>query len=91
MTVLPGLSAITVFGEQATPGRGGIIAVLFVAIFAAWLEKRLRKVIPVALDLFVTPTLVLLISGFLAIFIVWIQSHFWQLLSHCCLWAFYRV
>jgi PTS system sucrose-specific IIC component len=67
---MPGLSAITVFGEQATPGRGGIIAVLFVAIFAAWLEKRLRKVIPVALDLFVTPTLVLLISGFLAIFIL---------------------
>lgn len=67
---MPDLAKLSIFGEHAVPGRGGIIAVLFVSIFAAWLEKRLRKVIPVALDLFVTPTLVLLISGFLAIFIL---------------------
>lgn len=67
---MPDLAKLSIFGEHAVPGRGGIIAVLFVSIFAAWLEKRLRKVIPVSLDLFVTPTLVLLISGFLAIFIL---------------------
>jgi PTS system sucrose-specific IIC component len=67
---MPDLAKLTIFGEHAVPGRGGIIAVLFVCIFAAWLEKRLRKIIPVSLDLFVTPTLVLLISGFLAIFIL---------------------
>ncbi len=67
---MPELANITVFGEHATPGRGGIIAVLFVAIFAAFLEKKLRKIIPVTFDLFLTPTLVLLISGFLAIFIL---------------------
>lgn len=67
---MPDLAKLTIFGEHAVPGRGGIIAVLFVCIFASWLEKRLRKIIPVSLDLFVTPTLVLLISGFLAIFIL---------------------
>lgn len=65
---MPDLVKITIFGEAAIPGRGGIIAVLFVAILAAYLEKYLRKIIPTALDLLVTPTLVLLISGFLAIF-----------------------
>lgn len=67
---MPDLSKVIIFGEHAVSGRGGIIAVLFVTIFAAWLEKRLRKVIPVSLDLFITPTLVLIISGFLALFIL---------------------
>jgi len=67
---MPDLGKITVFGEQAIPGRGGIIAVLLVVILAAYLERYLRKVIPSSLDLFVTPTLVLLISSFLAIFIL---------------------
>lgn len=65
---MPDLAKITIFGEAAIPGRGGIIAVLFVAILAAYIEKYLRKIVPTALDLLVTPTLVLLISGFLAIF-----------------------
>lgn len=67
---MPDLAKITIFGEAAIPGRGGIIAVLFVAILAAYLERYLRKIIPTALDLLVTPTLVLLISGFLAIFLL---------------------
>lgn len=67
---MPDLAKLTVFGEAAIPGRGGIIAVLFVAIFAAYLERYLRKIIPVALDLLVTPTLVLLISGILAVFLL---------------------
>lgn len=65
---MPDLSKITILGEAAIPGRGGIIAVLFVAILAAYVERGLRKIIPSALDLLLTPTLVLLISGFAAIF-----------------------
>lgn len=64
---MPDLAKITIMNEAAIPGRGGIIAVLFVAIFASQIEKFLRKIIPTALDLLVTPTLVLLISGFMAI------------------------
>lgn len=67
---MPELANITVFNVPAIPGRGGVIAVLLVSFFAAHLEQRFRKIIPVALDLFLTPTLVLLISGFLAIFIL---------------------
>ncbi|MDD3266319.1 MAG: PTS transporter subunit EIIC [Burkholderiales bacterium] len=65
---MPDLAKITIFGEAAIPGRGGIIAVLFVAILAAYIERYLRKIIPTALDLLLTPTLVLLMSGFAAIF-----------------------
>lgn len=67
---MPDLGKITILGEAATPGRGGIIAVLFVAIFASWLEQWLRKIIPMALDLFITPLSVLIISGFLALFVL---------------------
>ena len=67
---MPDLAKLTIFGDVAVPGRGGIIAVLFVAILAAYLEKWLRKIIPSALDLLLTPTLVLLLSGFTAIFLL---------------------
>ena len=67
---MPDLGKITIFGEHATPGRGGIIAVLLVAIFGAYLERKIRKIMPIALDLFLTPVVVLLITGFLALFIL---------------------
>lgn len=64
----PALSSITLFDQQLLPGRGGIIAVLLVVAFSSWLEKRLRKIIPEILDLFMTPLLVILISTIVAIF-----------------------
>lgn len=67
---MPDLANITVFGEHAIPGRGGIIAVLLVSILATYLERKIRKIMPISLDLFLTPLLVLLISGFIAIFIL---------------------
>lgn len=67
---MPELANISILGENGVPGRGGIIAVLFVAISAAYLERWLRKIIPSALDLFLTPLLVLIVSGILAIFIL---------------------
>ena len=66
----PGLAAISFEGFELAPGRGGIIAVLLVSIFAAWLEKKLHQIIPEILDLFLTPLLVLLIAGFVAIFLL---------------------
>lgn len=67
---MPGLADIVIFGEHAVPGRGGVIAVLFVAIFAAYLERKIRKIIPSSLDLFLTPFFVLLISGILAVYVL---------------------
>ena len=52
------------------PGRGGIIAVLLVAILGAKLETWLRDRVPEMLDLLVTPLLVILIAGFAALLIL---------------------
>jgi len=63
----PGLSNITLFGSKLLPGRGGIIAVILVVIFAAYLEKWLHKTVPVMLDLFLTPFLTIGISTLIAL------------------------
>ena len=64
----PSLSDISLFGQNLVPGRGGIIAVLLVVAFSSWLEKKLRKIVPETLDLFLTPLLVILISTFVAVY-----------------------
>lgn len=63
----PGLSGISLFGNALVPGRGGVIAVLLIALFGAYLERFLHKIIPDVLDLFLTPLLTILISSFIAI------------------------
>lgn len=64
----PSLSDISLFGQNLVPGRGGIVAVLLVVAFSSWLEKKLRKIVPDTLDLFLTPLLVILISTFVAVY-----------------------
>lgn len=66
----PGLSNITLFDAPLIPGRGGIISVIIVAAFAAYVEKYLHKFIPIMFDLFLTPLVTVLISGAAAIFIL---------------------
>ena len=66
----PALTNIHLWEEQLIPGRGGIIAVLMVTIFGAWLENKLHKIMPEILDFFITPLLVILIAGFAAILIL---------------------
>lgn len=63
----PGLSSVTLFDTSLMPGRGGIIAVLLIAFFAATLEKRLHRIVPDMFDLFLTPLLVVVISTAVAI------------------------
>ena len=66
----PLLSYITLYDQALVPGRGGIIAVLLVAILGAKLETWLRDRVPEMLDLLVTPLLVILIAGFAALLIL---------------------
>ena len=66
----PALADINLTGENLLPGRGGIISVVLVAAFAAWLEKKLHKIIPEMFDLFLTPLVTVLIAGMAAIFIL---------------------
>lgn len=64
------LSGIVLFGNELTPGRGGIISVILVVLLACFIEKSLRKVVPDVLDLFVTPLLTLTISALVALLIL---------------------
>lgn len=66
----PSLANVQLAGKALVPGRGGIIAVLLVVAFSSWLERQVRKYIPEILDLFLTPLITVLISGFAAIFIL---------------------
>jgi sucrose PTS system EIIBCA or EIIBC component len=64
----PAMANIQIAGKALVPARGGIIAVLLVVAMSSWLEKKIRKIVPEMLDLFVTPLLTILISGFVAIY-----------------------
>ena len=66
----PGLSSIAFGDLQLLPGRGGVIAVIFVAAFAAWLEKKLHRVIPEMFDLFLTPFCTVVLSACMAAFLL---------------------
>lgn len=66
----PSLNDIMLQDEALMPGRGGIIAVLLVTAFGAWLERQLKKIVPDMLDLLLTPLLTILIAGFAALFIL---------------------
>ncbi|WP_171965267.1 PTS transporter subunit EIIC [Cronobacter sakazakii] len=63
----PQLAQITLFGEQLQPGRGGVIAVLLVVMLMCWLEKKLRNLLPVSVELILNPLLTTLITGTIAI------------------------
>lgn len=66
----PMLANIQLFNSHLVPGRGGIIAVLLVAILGAWLENKLKKIIPEMFNLFLVPLIVLLLGGFTAILLL---------------------
>jgi sucrose PTS system EIIBCA or EIIBC component len=66
----PNLANVTLFGKALVPGRGGIIAVLIVVAFSSWLERKIRKIVPEVLDLFITPLLVVVIAGFAALIVL---------------------
>ena len=65
----PGLAGLTLYGQPLTPGRGGVVAVLLAAALGALLEKKIRRMVPEALDLFLTPFLVLGIMAFATLFV----------------------
>jgi PTS system sucrose-specific IIC component len=65
----PKLAKIVIGGENLVPEAGGIIAVLIAVILGAWIEKKLRKVMPSVIDLIATPTIVLLVVGLSSLYI----------------------
>lgn len=67
----PELPLTNIFtGGALAPGQGGIIGVILAVFILATIEKQLRKVVPDAIDIIVTPTVALLVTGLLTIFII---------------------
>ncbi|WP_411079736.1 PTS transporter subunit EIIC [Streptomyces sp. cmx-18-6] len=66
--VFPGVANIDAFGQTLAPGQGGVLGALGAAVLAVYVEKWCRRWVPEALDVLVTPTLTVLISGLATIF-----------------------
>ncbi|WP_071131655.1 PTS transporter subunit EIIC [Enterococcus timonensis] len=66
-------------GGNLSAGQGGVIGVVLAVFILSLVEKNLKKVIPNAIDIIVTPTISLLVVGLLTIFIImpiagWVSS-----------------
>ncbi|MGW9372696.1 PTS transporter subunit EIIC [Streptomyces xanthophaeus] len=66
--VFPGVAKIDAFGQPLSPGQGGVLGALAAALLAVQVEKWCRKWVPEALDVLVTPTLTVLVSGLVTLF-----------------------
>ncbi|GAA2644309.1 MULTISPECIES: PTS transporter subunit EIIC [Streptomyces] len=66
--VFPGVAKIDAFGLELKPGQGGVLGALAAALLAVHVEKWCRRWVPEALDVLVTPTLTVLISGLVTLF-----------------------
>lgn len=66
--VFAGVSDVSAFGEKLAPGQGGVLGALFAALLAVHVEKWCRRWVPEAIDVLVTPTVTVLISGLVTLF-----------------------
>lgn len=66
----PALANVTFSETPLVPGRGGVISVVLAAALGAWLEKRLHRLVPELLDLFLTPLFTVLVAGAATIFVL---------------------
>ncbi|MEU4081317.1 PTS alpha-glucoside transporter subunit IIA [Streptomyces venezuelae] len=66
--VFPGVAKIDAFGQTLSPGQGGVLGAVGAAVLAVYVEKWCRRWVPESLDVLVTPTLTVLISGLVTIF-----------------------
>ncbi|WP_019549553.1 PTS transporter subunit EIIC [Streptomyces sulphureus] len=66
--VFPGVTDVSAFGHKLAPGQGGVLGALFAALLSVQVEKYTRRWVPEALDVLVTPTLTVLVSGLVTLF-----------------------
>ncbi|MFJ8664280.1 PTS transporter subunit EIIC [Streptomyces sp. NPDC093600] len=66
--VFPGVAKIDAFGQTLSPGQGGVLGALGAAVLAVYVERWCRRWVPEALDVLVTPTLTVLVSGLVTLF-----------------------
>jgi len=68
--IFPDIAKITLFGAPLVPGRGGLLGVLLVVWFMCLIERSIRKHMPNALDIILTPPLTVIVTGFATYFIL---------------------
>jgi sucrose PTS system EIIBCA or EIIBC component len=68
ITVFPGVADIDAFGQKLAAGQGGVLGALGAAALAVHVEKLCRRWVPEALDVLVTPTLTVLVSGLVTVY-----------------------
>ncbi|WP_030221854.1 PTS transporter subunit EIIC [Streptomyces bikiniensis] len=68
IVVFPGVAKVDAFGQTLSPGQGGVLGALGAAVLAVYVEKWCRRWVPESLDVLVTPTLTVLVSGLVTIF-----------------------
>ncbi|MFF6774310.1 PTS transporter subunit EIIC [Streptomyces sp. NPDC012637] len=66
--VFAGVAKVEVFGRTLSPGQGGVLGALGAAVLAVHVEKWCRRRVPESLDVLVTPTLTVLVSGLVTVF-----------------------
>lgn len=71
--VFPGIANVTytmpLVGEVTlAPGQGGVLGAILAAVLCAYIERAVRGKVPDALDILVTPTVALLVSGLVTIY-----------------------
>ncbi|MEV1079445.1 PTS transporter subunit EIIC [Streptomyces sp. NPDC050211] len=63
IVVYPGVAKVTAFGVTLAPGQGGVLGALAAALLGTYIEKWCRTRVPETLDVLLTPTLTVLVSG----------------------------
>ncbi|MGP3927721.1 PTS transporter subunit EIIC [Streptomyces sp. 8N616] len=66
--VYAGVANVSAFGQKLAPGQGGVLGALGAALLAVQVEKWCRRRVPEALDVLVTPTVTVLVSGLATLF-----------------------
>ncbi|MET8023519.1 PTS transporter subunit EIIC [Streptomyces avermitilis] len=66
--VYAGVAKVTVFGTTLTPGQGGVLGALAAALLGTYVEKWCRTWVPDTLDVLVTPTLTVLLTGLVTLY-----------------------
>ncbi|GAA1243577.1 hypothetical protein GCM10009665_38010 [Kitasatospora nipponensis] len=66
--VYPGVAHVSAFGQPLSPGQGGVLGALAAALLAVRVERTCRRRLPPALDVLVTPTLTVLVTGLVTLF-----------------------
>lgn len=61
---------LPITNEAFNPASGGLLAALIAGMFFALLEKKIRKHMPDLIDTFISPLLVLIIGGIVALLVI---------------------